>query len=74
MLNVNENNIFRIKGKFPTKGVKYFSLQSNNPEVRKKAVRPAPPIDPINPPIQQSTSRRAQLTPHATPIHRWASP
>jgi len=34
MLNVNENHIFRIKGKFPTKGVKYFSLQSNNPSVR----------------------------------------
>jgi len=33
MLNVNENNIFRIRGKFPTKGVRYFSLQSNNPEV-----------------------------------------
>lgn len=30
MQNVDERSIFRIKGKFPTKGVRYFSLQSNN--------------------------------------------
>lgn len=30
MQGVDDKAIFRIKGKYPTKGVKYFSLQSNN--------------------------------------------
>jgi len=33
MLNVNDNNIFRIRGTFPQQGVRYFSLQSNNVNV-----------------------------------------
>lgn len=33
MLNVNDKNIFRVRGSFPEKGVKYFSLQSNNIDV-----------------------------------------
>ena len=36
MTNVNKNKIFRIRGKFPTNGVRYFSLQSNNPEVGRR--------------------------------------
>lgn len=31
---IGELNIFRIKGKFPTKGTRYFSFQSNNKDVR----------------------------------------
>lgn len=32
---IDEINIFRIKGRFPTKGTRYFSFQSNNKDVRK---------------------------------------
>lgn len=34
MLKVNKKKIFRIRGKFPSTGNRYFSLQANNPDVR----------------------------------------
>ena len=33
MTKINEKRIFRIHGKFPSTGNRYFSLQSNNPKV-----------------------------------------
>jgi hypothetical protein len=41
MRHIDETNIFRIKGRFLTNGVKYFSFQSNNKAVSPGADPPA---------------------------------
>jgi hypothetical protein len=63
MLNVNEKNIFRIKGTFPSQGVRYFSLQSNNAGIgfpistmKDYEIEPDDPINTRNPYASNDTA------------------